>query len=113
MRPLKHPSMADIQIEHVLHALSDSVRLGIVRQLAREGELTCAALLSGRPKSSMSYHFRILHEAGLVLVRQEGTQHQNSLRRAEIERRFPGLLDAVLADAAAAAARPKRRKKAA
>ena len=55
-------------LENVLHALGDPVRLGIVRQLAREGETSCAALNGGRSKSTMSHHFRVLREAGLVGV---------------------------------------------
>jgi DNA-binding transcriptional ArsR family regulator len=97
MRALRHPSAGEIELTRVLHALSDPVRLGVVRQLDREGEATCTALDRGRPKSSMSHHFRVLRDAGVVQTRCEGTAHLNSLRRAELDRRFPGLLDAVLA----------------
>jgi DNA-binding transcriptional ArsR family regulator len=97
MAAMKHPEAAELRIEAVLHALSDGVRLGIVRQLAAAGEASCAALDGGRPKSSMSHHFRVLREAGLVHTRQEGVTHMNVLRRAELDARFPGLLAAVLA----------------
>lgn len=96
MRAYPHPSVDEVSLEHVLHALSDPVRLDIVRQLARDGEATCAALDGGRPKSSMSHHFRVLRGAGLVHTRISGVQHMNTLRRAELDGRFPGLLDAVL-----------------
>ncbi|MGI4855696.1 MAG: ArsR/SmtB family transcription factor [Janthinobacterium lividum] len=96
MRSYSHPAVEDVTLEHVFHALSDSVRLGIVRHLARVSEASCGELDGGRPKSSMSHHFRILREAGLVRTRIVGTMHQNALRAAELNQRFPGLLDAVL-----------------
>jgi DNA-binding transcriptional ArsR family regulator len=96
MRALKHPDLDDIELTRVLYALSDPVRLGVVRQLAREGEATCAALDGGRPKSSMSHHFRVLRDAGVVRTRTDGPTHMNELRRADLERLFPGLLAAVL-----------------
>jgi len=96
MRNYAHPDLDDVSIEHLLHALSDPVRLDIVRQLARDGEASCAALDGGRPKSSMSHHFRVLRSAGLVHTRIAGVQHMNTLRREEVDKRFPGLLRAVL-----------------
>jgi len=96
MRTYSHPRIDEVELEHVLHALSDPVRLDIVRRLAREGEATCAALDGGRPKSSMSHHFRVLRGAGVLNTRIAGVQHMNTLRRDELDARFPGLLDAVL-----------------
>ena len=96
MRALKHPKTDDIELTRVLYALSDPVRLDVVRQLDREGEATCAALDGGRPKSSMSHHFKILREAGVLLTEKAGKEHFNRLRAAELEKRFPGLLRAVL-----------------
>jgi DNA-binding transcriptional ArsR family regulator len=89
--------MSSVSLVQMLHALSDPVRLEIVRRLVREGETSCAALDSGRPKSSMSHHFRVLRESGLVKTRNEGTTHLNSVRLAELEKRFPGVLEAILA----------------
>ena len=97
MRAFRHPAIEDITLEHVFHALSDPVRLEIVRQLARHGEASCNTIDCGRPKSSMSHHFRILRDAGIVRTRCEGVQHMNSLRREELDRRFPGLMKAILA----------------
>jgi len=96
MRPFKHPEAAALTLERVLYALSDPVRLAIVRQLAAEGEAACNALTGDRPKSSMSHHFRVLRDAGLVWTRNDGPTHLNRLRRDEIDQRFPGLLAAVL-----------------
>jgi DNA-binding transcriptional ArsR family regulator len=96
MRTIQHPAIETVAISQVLYALSDPVRLRVVRQLARDGKATCTALDGGRPKSSMSHHFRVLRDAGLVRTRTDGPSHMNELRRNDIERRFPGLLAAVL-----------------
>jgi DNA-binding transcriptional ArsR family regulator len=96
MKDANHPEADEIRLERVLYALSDSLRLSIVRQLA-EAAASCAALDRGRPKSTMSHHFRVLREAGVVRTRSEGVTHMNELRREELDRRFPGLLSAVLA----------------
>jgi DNA-binding transcriptional ArsR family regulator len=103
MRAYKHPSIDDVTMEEIFHALSDPVRLGIVRQLAREGDQTCSALDGGRPKSTVSHHFRVLRDAGLVHTRVEGVVHMNALRRKELDDRFPGLMAAVLAGESAIA----------
>jgi DNA-binding transcriptional ArsR family regulator len=97
MRTILHPPIEQIALSQVLYALSDPVRLDVVRQLACDGEATCNALHCGRPKSSMSHHFRVLREAGLIRTRTDGPAHMNVLRRDELEQRFPGLLTAVLA----------------
>jgi len=96
MRPYKHPTANEFILERVLYALSDPVRLDIVRQLGRLGEASCGELDGGRPKSSVSHHFRVLREAGLVHTKNVGTSHINTLRRGELQARFPGLLDAIL-----------------
>jgi DNA-binding transcriptional ArsR family regulator len=90
---------AQMDLGRVLHALSDPVRLGIVSQLYREGEASCGALDAGRPKSTMSHHFRVLREAGLVHTRIEGLTHVNSLRLESVQAAFPGLLEAIMAAA--------------
>jgi DNA-binding transcriptional ArsR family regulator len=99
MRPYKHPNADELTLERIFHALSDPARLEIVRHLARVEAATCGELDGGRPKSSMSHHFRILRDAGLVHTRAAGTVHQNTLRAAELNARFPGLLKAILAQA--------------
>lgn len=97
MRSYRHPTPEEFALERVFHALSDPVRLEIVRHLSRVEEATCGELDGGRPKSSVSHHFRILREAGLVRTRIAGTVHLNTLRSDELEMRFPGLMSAVLA----------------
>jgi len=96
MKSYQHPLPDSFVLERVLYALSDPVRLEIVRKLARLAEATCGELDGGRPKSTMSHHFRVLRDSGLVCTRMEGTAHINSLRKADLDGRFPGLLDAVL-----------------
>ena len=95
-----------LSLERIFQALGDPVRLGIVRQLAREGESSCAALEGGRAKSTMSHHFRILREAGLVETRPMGVTHMNRLCTERVEAAFPGLLGAILA----AAGKPARQQ---
>lgn len=97
MRAFKHPPINSVSLEQVLYALSDPARLEIVRKLQAEGETSCASLVCDRPKSSMSHHFRVLRESGLVQTRSEGVTHMNSVRREELDKRFPGLLKAILA----------------
>ncbi|UII73609.1 helix-turn-helix domain-containing protein [Pseudomonas sp. HN11] len=97
MRAFKHPPLEDLTLERLLYALSDPVRLEIVRCLAAVPEATCGELDGGRPKSSMSHHFRVLRDAGLVHTRSVGTTHMNSLRADVLEQRFPGLLKCILA----------------
>lgn len=97
MRPYKHPSPAEFSLERVFYALSDSIRLDIVRHLAQVKVASCGELDGGRPKSTVSHHFKVLRESGLVFTETTGTMHMNSLRRADIDSRFPGLLKAILA----------------
>jgi DNA-binding transcriptional ArsR family regulator len=96
MRPIYHPAPPDISLAGVLYALGDPVRLKIVRRLAKEGELGCAELECSIARSTMSHHFKILRESGVVRTRKEGTQHLNALRGEELEQMFPGVLSAIL-----------------
>jgi DNA-binding transcriptional ArsR family regulator len=97
MRTYHHPAASEFSLTRVFHALSDPVRLDIVRHLAGVGQATCGELDGGRPKSTVSHHFRILRESGLVHTRVEGTVHQNQLRSEELNARFPGLIESILA----------------
>ena len=98
--PLAHPDPAAIDLTAVLHALSDPMRLRIVAKLAADGgEHTCSSFDLPIVKSTCTHHFKVLREAGLIRQRVIGTKRVNSLRREDVEARFPGLLDAVLAGA--------------
>jgi len=90
------PHGDEMTLAAVMAALSDPMRVAIVRQLAAEGERTCGTFDLGISKATRSHHFRVLREAGLTRTRAEGTHRHVSLRREEVDARFPGLLDAVL-----------------
>jgi DNA-binding transcriptional ArsR family regulator len=93
-----HPPTEDIELPAVLHALSDPQRLHIVRELAAKSEpRRCGSFDLDITKSTLTHHFRVLREAGVIEQRVEGTARLNSLRRDDLDGRFPGLLDAVLA----------------
>jgi len=117
MRPLTHPSMEDITVEGILHALSDPVRVAIYAQLADSAcARTCSNFLqvSDRsiPKSTLSQHFRALREAGLIRSERHGVEMHNSSRCEEIEQRFPGLLAAIMnAHRIQSASRPRAAKR--
>ena len=107
-RPIAHPDLADVPLESVLTALADPVRLAIVRMADAEDCLPCSAFIAAIPRSTMSHHWRVLRDAGVIRQEPNGTQKLNSVRRAELDERFPGLLDAVLANAPAESAVEKR-----
>jgi DNA-binding transcriptional ArsR family regulator len=93
------PDLEGIDLATVLHALADPVRLEIVRQVGGcpEGSaLTCGELELPVSKSTGSHHLKILHRAGITSEREQGTRKFIRLRRGDLERRFPGLLDSVL-----------------
>ncbi len=100
-RELDHPDLDAVELPAVLFALSDPARLQLVRQLAAEGPQTvaqCQAVDPDAPKSTFSHHLKTLREAGVIRNEPAGRQRTVTLRRAELERRFPGLIDAVLTD---------------
>ncbi len=94
---LIHPDREQIELPAVLHALSDPVRLNIVRELVDGTRCPCGAFSVPVAKSTLSHHLRVLREAGITLTEPSGTQRVVSLRANDLNARFPGLLDAVLA----------------
>lgn len=100
MRPLIHPSIENITVEGILHALSDPVRAAIYAELAVCSGATCSNFLkiSDRdiPKSTLSQHFRALREAGLIRSERQGVEMRNSTRCEEIDQRFPGLVMTIM-----------------
>ena len=106
------PKAADLQLTAVLYALSDEIRLHIVRRLDQTDEIACGYFDIDMAKSSLSHHFRVLRTAGVVTTRKDGTALMNRLRRADLDARFPGLLDSVLTSAGnkkKAKSKPRRR----
>jgi DNA-binding transcriptional ArsR family regulator len=96
MREPHHPARRELELSAVLHALSDPARLEIVRRLAAGDEPPCGTFDLGLSKATLSHHFRVLRESGVVRTRPEGRKRLLSLRADDLEARFPGLLDAVL-----------------
>ena len=94
------PTVEELELADVLHALSDPVRLRIVAQLSDGCEHACGSFDLPVTKSTSSHHFRVLREAGVIATRDEGKNRFNSLAREQLEERFPGLIDAVLRAAA-------------
>jgi DNA-binding transcriptional ArsR family regulator len=95
---LHHPDTSELDLPSLLHALSDPMRLEIVRSLAcsGDGELACKAIPLPVSKATASHHFKVLRLAGVIAQRDEGTKRISWLRRDDLERRFPGLLESVL-----------------
>jgi DNA-binding transcriptional ArsR family regulator len=97
MRAISHPVTEQLSLPGVLHALSDPIRLEIVRALRVEAELFCGELDVPVSKSTLSHHLKVLRDAGLTRTRADGVHRFVSLRRDDLEARFPGLLTCVLA----------------
>ena len=97
MARIPHPDAEDLDLATVLRTLGDPARLEIVRLLAAGGEQSCSAIEQelGIPTSTGSYHLRLLREAGVTRTRAEGTKRWISLRRADLDSRFPGLVDSL------------------
>ncbi len=101
MKPLVHPALEDVTVEGILHALSDPTRVEIFAKMAdSRGSTNCSTFLTvgdkAVPKSTLSQHFKVLRDAGLVRSERVGVEMQNVSRCAEIETRFPGLLPAIV-----------------
>ena len=96
MRSLHHPRTEEIELEDILHALSDPVRLRIVEEIADRDERNCSSVEASVSKLTLSHHFKVLREAGVTHTRVNGTHRYVSLRREDLEGRFPGLLESVL-----------------
>src|SRR5918994_7058728 len=94
---IPHPAAEAIDLATVMRTVGDPLRLEIVRILADGRERACSDLqrVLGLPASTGSYHLRLLREAGVTRTRAEGTQRIISLRRDDLERRFPGLVDVL------------------
>jgi DNA-binding transcriptional ArsR family regulator len=104
-RQLDHPEPADIRLEAVLRACADPIRLRIIRALAADVTPSCGEIGLECSKSTATHHFRVLREAGVITQRYQGTAKVNELRRDDLDKVFPGLLDTLLASAAAEADR--------
>jgi DNA-binding transcriptional ArsR family regulator len=101
MRPLFHPAIEDVRPEAILHALADPSRAAIFAKIMQAGCVEACSALSAVgdrviPKSSLSNHFKVLREAGLIRSERHGVEVRNRSRWAEVEARFPGLLAGII-----------------
>src|SRR5712675_2058019 len=101
MRPLFHPSIEEVTVEGILHALSDPVRVAMYADIvAQDCPQNCSNFLTvsdkAIPKSTLSQHFKILREAGLIRSERRGVEIHNISRCTELEQRFPGLIRAIV-----------------
>jgi DNA-binding transcriptional ArsR family regulator len=101
MKPISHPAAEDITVEGILHALADPVRMHIFAEIgAAGGPLTCSPFLEVGmrpiPKSTLSQHFRVLREAGLILSERKGVEMHNVVRHGDLHPRFTTLLQAIV-----------------
>jgi DNA-binding transcriptional ArsR family regulator len=101
MKPLFHPSAEDVTVEGILHALSDPVRVAIYAAIVGAGcPRICSNFLKvsekNVPKSTLSQHFKVLRDAGLIRSERRGVEMHNTPRCVELEGRFPGLLRAIV-----------------
>jgi DNA-binding transcriptional ArsR family regulator len=92
---LTHPDTADLDLLDVLHALSDPTRMTIVQTLQADPERACGTFPVDVAPSTLTHHFRVLREAGVIRQREEGNRRWTTLRLDDLERRFPGLLEAI------------------
>lgn len=93
---LVHPEADAIDILDVLHALAEPTRMAIVQALRVDSELACGTFPVDVAPSTLTHHFRVLREAGVIRQRDDGQRRWTALRRDELDTRFPGLLDTVI-----------------
>jgi DNA-binding transcriptional ArsR family regulator len=101
VREIRHPAAGDLDLATILRTLGDPLRLQLVRTLAQPGaEPTCGQISEamGLPTSTCSYHLRLLREAGVTRTRAAGTERFISLRRDDLEGRFPGLVEVLVGE---------------
>ena len=91
-----HPDREQIRLENLLNALGNPLRLAVVRALAAGHERACGSLLQGQSKSTMTHHWRVLRDSGVIWQRPYGRENLLSLRREDLDDRFPDLLDSLL-----------------
>ncbi len=95
-KELHHPTREQIDLSAVLDALSDPIRRQIVARLRHTGEEACSCFGEFASKTNLTYHAARLREAGVTRTRIDGPRRMISLRAADLEARFPGLLDAIV-----------------
>lgn len=97
-RGFVHPAPKDFRLDAVLHALSDSIRRAIVSKLMtckKEG-MSCSTTCNNLSPSTISFHYKVLRDSGLITSRKVGVTVLNQLRLEEMNQRFPGLVSSVM-----------------
>ena len=96
MRVLFHPTKEQFQLSRIFQALSDPIRLEILKRLDTQISCACHELEIDLPKPRLSHHYKTLRESGLIRVTVQGKYHYLTIRREELDEVFPGLIDSVL-----------------
>ncbi|RJO78854.1 ArsR family transcriptional regulator [Nocardia panacis] len=107
----RHPAPSEFRIAEVLTALGNPIRMAVVRVLNAGGQHNCTSVLNLigiESKSTMTHHWRVLRESGVIFKEPSGRENLVTLRRADLDARYPGLLDTVLSGALADDAMAKR-----
>lgn len=112
MRPLYHPPVEELTVQGILYGLSDPVRVRIFIELMdAQCARNCSAFLHVNkkpvPKSTLSQHFAILREAGLIRSVRKGVELVNEARCADLKEKFGPMIEQILK---AYLAEAKRRK---
>jgi DNA-binding transcriptional ArsR family regulator len=108
--------MDEVTVEGVLYALSDPVRVQIYAQLASaECPKSCSTFLNIKkapmPKSTLSQHFRVLREAGLIVSERKGVEMHNRTRCPELKKKFGPMIESIIHAYSAQFRPPKRTRK--
>jgi DNA-binding transcriptional ArsR family regulator len=93
---LLHPEPDQFDVLDILHALSDPTRMTIVQTLRAAPERACGTFPVDVAPSTLTHHFRVLREAGVIRQREDGNRRWTTLRDGDLQERFPGLLDTIV-----------------
>ena len=104
---LAHPEPDEFDVLDILHALSDPTRMTIVRTLRTAPERACGTFPVDVAPSTLTHHFRVLREAGVIRQREDGNRRWTALRGGDLQARFPGLPDTIVAAYESALKRPR------
>jgi DNA-binding transcriptional ArsR family regulator len=100
MRPLYHPPMSQVTVHGILFGLSDPVRVRIFAELVQGEGRNCAAFVNVNdmplPKSSLSQHFKVLRECGLIRSERNGVELKNYTRCDELKKKYGKLIQTIL-----------------
>lgn len=95
-KAFNHPSLEDLNIDSILYALSDPIRRNMTFRLMKCDGMNCSTACEEQlPPSTVSFHTRILREAGLIFSEKQGVSVINTARKEDVDKRFPGLLHAI------------------